>query len=77
MYDNDSNGLEENDAWRALWANTHRPGALSALVGKRVYPGASAGTERTPKRSGFPGYEGELNLAWFGSCTPEPTSFRS
>jgi RHS repeat-associated protein len=47
LYDNDSNGLTENDAWRKLWVNTYRPGSISALVGKRVYT-YSSGTSGTP-----------------------------
>jgi hypothetical protein len=47
LYDNDSNGLTENDGWRALWANTYRPRSLGALVGKRVYT-YSSGTSGTP-----------------------------
>jgi len=37
LYDNDSNGLEENDAWRIVEVGTHRSGQLGALLGKRVY----------------------------------------
>jgi RHS repeat-associated protein len=46
LYDNDTGGLETNDAWRAREANTHRPGSLGALLAKRVYeyPSATSGT---------------------------------
>ncbi|MCG3196050.1 MAG: hypothetical protein GHCLOJNM_00521 [bacterium] len=37
LYDSNSNGLTEDDAWRRLEVNTHGPGTLGALIGKRVY----------------------------------------
>ena len=38
-YDTDSpkNGLDDEDHWRTIEVNTHKPGSLGALVGKRVY----------------------------------------
>jgi hypothetical protein len=42
LYDNDTGGLETNDACRAREANTHLPGSLGALLAKRVYDYSSA-----------------------------------
>jgi RHS repeat-associated protein len=48
-YDSNGNGyLDSGDTlWRKAEVNTHRPGALGALIGKRVYT-YSSGTTGTP-----------------------------
>jgi hypothetical protein len=51
LYDSNSNGLTESDAWRKLWVSTYRPGQIAGLVGKRVYT-YSSGTSGTPSGSG-------------------------
>jgi RHS repeat-associated protein len=46
-YDSNSNGIDSSDPWRKVEVNTHRPGLLGALIGKRVYT-YSSGTTGTP-----------------------------
>jgi RHS repeat-associated protein len=46
-YDSNSNGIDSSDPWRKVEVNTHRPGLLGVLIGKRVYT-YSSGTSGTP-----------------------------
>jgi len=36
-YDTAGETLDTNDPWRTIEVNTHKPGSLGALIGKRVY----------------------------------------
>jgi RHS repeat-associated protein len=46
-YDTAGGALDENDPWRTVEVNTHKPGSLGALMGKRVYQYTNA-ADSTP-----------------------------